>query len=123
MRDSVINHAAGARVPRVADATSPPACTVQRHESTLKSSDTLLTDRTSPYVLHLPPLRLPSRGLTSWVPVTHWYSQEVFRLAKSVNLIRKASVNLTIFLINKGLIRVGQFASSYDITALLQQKQ
>lgn len=36
MGDSVINHIAGARVPRVADVTFPPACIVQRHESTLK---------------------------------------------------------------------------------------
>lgn len=80
MGDSVINHAAGARVPRVADATSPPACTVQRHESTLKPRQHPSYGSTEPLrPTPLSPLRLPARGLTSWIPVTHWYSREVFR--------------------------------------------
>lgn len=43
----------------------------------LSSDNTLLMDRTSPYDLQPLPVLLPSRGLTSRIPVTHWYSREV----------------------------------------------
>lgn len=107
MGDSVINHAAGARVPRVADATFPSACTVQRHESTLKPR------QHPPYGSNEPLRPTPSLSLFAipWTDIPDTGNSLVFprgiaplrNLAKSVNLIRKASVNLTIFLINKDL--------------------
>lgn len=110
MGDSVINHAAGARVPRVADATSPPTCTVQRHESTLKPRQHPFYGSTQPLRPTLPPLS-PSFAIP-WTDILDTSNSLVFprgvsplrNLAKSVNLIRKASVNLIIFLINKGLM-------------------
>lgn len=87
MEDSVINHIAGARVPRVADVTSPPACTVQRHESTLKPRQHPPYESNEPLRSAPFSLTLPFRRLTSRTPVTHWYSREVFRPCETLRKV------------------------------------